>query len=822
MAPLVRIAPGRSGVSIWSAPLFGQGDGEHLRKILGRLFSVDEVTEVRIDRSKAYGRVSFAESVDPTSLWRKLSDALSRDEIDESKLSGLRGLSLRMPFSTPIHINRLHNVLSSWRTKRQTKNSISLTHPLLRNRRNIADRLEQEIASVYGVSRVSTNIFSAALTIQFDARILPIAQLLDQLEKALLQSSNSGDTVPSSKRLIAAATLLTVATAGEFATPVLRPVALLGVAAYNFRNVINAARELSYRRIGLPVLYSVGFGLMLWTGLPFNATLMAVLMQICPKLTFRTIRRGERQLFSAQRRRLISARVIDENGREILTDLNKVGRNSVVTVRKGDIVPADGQVIKGMAAVDEEPIFGVGSEGDKTAGDLVYANSTLLDGELTIRVERIGPNTAVAQLSAHLPRGGLPGLPSSLEAERVANRNAAPALFLAFMNLLLARRLRSTQAILRPDYASGPRLSAQLNNVIAVAEALKEGIFIRDPAALDALGAANTYVFDDSIDLMKADLKVGETITSGWLAEDLVLRYAAGAYHGRKGEIADALAAATRNLRLKPVHSKKRSRHVGFTRYLERNGDVIIVARSTYLKSAVLAVPEALREITGEPAADSLWVMKNGELVGRVALRRSETLQAARAIKELHEKNKQTCILLLASRPHAEAQDYAARLGISTVLPAVTSSDRVKALANLNGPIVWIGAPLPQELVHGGNIVSVAVPGVHKNDLQDAQIILFRGIGGIARLDQLARRHVARLRSDYLIVYGANLLGPLGGLAANFGGREAGLVSHAGTLVIFIRRWLEVQRLASKAGSFSTAVEKSLTFVREQPLLSAT
>jgi hypothetical protein len=52
-------------------------------------------------------------------------------------------------------------------------------------------------------------------------------------------------------------------------------------------------------------------------------------------------------------------------------------------------------------------------------------------------------------------------LPSTVQVERIANRNAAPAVALAAFSLATTRILRQSQAIIHPDYLTAPRLSAQ-------------------------------------------------------------------------------------------------------------------------------------------------------------------------------------------------------------------------------------------------------------------------------------------------------------------------------------------------------------------------
>src|SRR5271155_682737 len=59
LQPLVRIAPGTEGVSIWSSALFSDPQNSQLREFLMRVFSVKEVGAVEIRRADSFGRVLY-------------------------------------------------------------------------------------------------------------------------------------------------------------------------------------------------------------------------------------------------------------------------------------------------------------------------------------------------------------------------------------------------------------------------------------------------------------------------------------------------------------------------------------------------------------------------------------------------------------------------------------------------------------------------------------------------------------------------------------------------------------------------------------------
>src|SRR3954453_4243947 len=79
-----------------------------------------------------------------------------------------------------------------------------------------------------------------------------------------------------------------------------------------------------------------------------------------------------------------------------------------------------------------------------------------------------------------------------------------------------------------------------------------------------------------------------------------------------------------------------------------------------------------------------------------------------------------------------------------------------------------------------------------------------RGLEGFARTLELARAHEARLARDYRIVYALNLLTVSGALSSRLSGLSAGLLSNAGTALIYAQHalalidWLSLRRRSGR------------------------
>jgi manganese/zinc-transporting P-type ATPase C len=822
---VLRIAPGDDGVSIWSAELFGDRDKAQLRKFLSRVFSVEEVAAVEILRAEAFGRVHYESSGTGPEIWRKLARALQPhraarsnngrpvDEANDGKAPDAGNLFLDGPDASRIFVHRVGSALSTWRVRYRDSGEMRLTHPVLRNRRDVAYRLEEVLAAIAGVDGFATNTLTASVTIRFNPQILNAERLLRQLEKCWPQLLEGLAGPPSVKRLIAAGGLLGLAITGQYLVPRLRPLAVLGVTLYGSHNVAKGAKELARLRVGLPALYSVGLAFSIWTGMPFSSALMAVLMQLWPQLAHRTVTGSQRRLFAVHRQRATWARLIRDDGLETEVDIDAVRPGDLIAIRKGETAPVDGLVTAGLAAVDEEALSGVAGAIDKTPGDRVYAATVVRDGTLNVRVEKIGAESIAGYIGAHLPHGNVDNLPSAAEVERIANRNAKAALALAGVNLAGRRLLRPSQAIIRPDYVTGPRLSAQLAVLHDLGEGINRGIFFRDPTALDRLPATDIYVFDDASGLAQQPVEVADVISAGAVAAETVLGYATAAFPLSQNERARALAGRSVRQEVSIPEISHRQRRAGAICYRDREDRQVEVAISAHINNSNVDIPSSVTDAVAASGAANgsggyiefflrpLWIVRDGELLGAITFRRHGEPEGAEVIGALQARNKRSRFVYISSAAQAAAEALARQIGISTVFGGLDKEGKARALNRLGCRTMWIGNGASPEAIPSieASAVSISIAGASTAPSDAADIVFLQpGLQNLLPLRRIAHSHHARIGADYRVVYAANLAGVAGGFFAGFGSLEAGLISNFGTGYVYARRLKQIYDLVSQ------------------------
>lgn len=820
LAPVLRIAPGATGVSIWSDALFASATPAQLREFLSRVFSVGDVAAVEIHRDEAYGRIHYGVLGDPTSIWRKLSQAI-RQSVTEPKTQPCRGatasaqaLYLDGPSNLPIEITRIGASLSTWRVRHLTTRRVRLSHPILRRRRDVAYRLEEALTSVLGVQRCRTSTVSGCVAIRIDAAVISPERLIRQIEQFWPVLLGGLDGPPSNKRLLAATGLFGLAATGQFFVPALRPLGVLGVAIYGFPNVTTAFRQLLRGQVGLPALYSFGLGLMLLSGMPFNSTLFAVLMQSWPRLAHGTLSQSQRRLFAAHRQQSTWARLRLGHGADIEVDVASLRNGDIVSIRKGDVVPVDGLVVEGLAAIDEETLSGVAGAVDKAPGDPVHATAYVRDGHVLVRVASTGPDAVAHQIACVLPHAGSDALPSALEAERIANRNAKPALALAVASLFSRRLVRPSQAIIRPDYITAHRLGAQLAALHDLGNALHQGILFRRPGGLDLLAATDVYVIDQSDALLRRRIEIAEVFAAKDVLVSDVIRLAAAAFpalqnervrvvHDRCAEIGVAIPQIFRRRRVAGavLYDDERGHHVEI-------GSAALYTNAKNAQDLRNAVKSSAHEASFDPARwpedhllRPLIVRRDGEVIGAVAFHRAGDFEAAETFEHLRAINRQARFIHVSSRSQAEAEAVAANLGIETAVGGLDEMEKARITRELGPRTLWVGDGARAESgpAIGAAGVSISVAGFQTVGRDRADIVFLQpSLLSLLPLRRIAGEHRAWLDGDYRAIYAVNLFGVAGGIFGNFGGLQAGVISNVGTAYVYLQHRRRLRDLVAR------------------------
>ena len=123
-------------------------------------------------------------------------------------------------------------------------------------------------------------------------------------------------------------------------------------------------------------------------------------------------------------------------GEEQEMEIEKLKIGDVMLIRPGEKIPLDGYIIEGESAIDESMLTGESMLSEKKVGDYVFGSMLNQDGNLKVRVEKVGEGTVLAQIIRTVEEAQNSKAPIQKLADKTARVFVPAVLFLAILTFL--------------------------------------------------------------------------------------------------------------------------------------------------------------------------------------------------------------------------------------------------------------------------------------------------------------------------------------------------------------------------------------------------
>jgi Cu2+-exporting ATPase len=429
----------------------------------------------------------------------------------------------------------------------------------------------------------------------------------------------------------------------------------------------------------------------------------------------------------------------------------------VVLVRPGGRVPADGVVVDGEAELDESMVTGESRPVVKTVGDRVVAGTVSTDSTLRVQVEAVGEDTALSGIQRLVAEAQS----SRSRAQALADRAAALLFYVALVAGFVT--LAAWMALDDGDYAvvrtvsvlvvACPHalgLAIPLTISLSTAVAAKAGILVKDRLALERMRTIDTVLFDKTGTLTKGEHVVSDVDVVGDPTvpdEASLLRLAAAVEADSEHPLARAIVTAARTHGAVPTASGFRAL-TGRGVQADVEGAAVAVGGPSLLRELDVQPPVKLAEKTAawsDRGAAVLHVIRDGRIVGALALEDEIRPESAQAVDELHRLGVQVVMITGDARPVAES--VGARLGIDEVFAEVLPEDKDNAVTQLQGRgrrVAMVGDGVNDAPALARADVGVAIGAGTDVAIESAGVVLAssdpRAVIGVIRLSRASYR----------------------------------------------------------------------------------
>ncbi len=564
------------------------------------------------------------------------------------------------------------------------------------------------------------------------------------------QALNSGYVDDAEQQLIAqqkenliiAATGLRLATIGAVVAPIFYLPSVLCI-VYTVRSlfwdtyrIVVKERRFDYQIIMMVSVVAAIAGRFIWSA-AFGALFAVVNWYLVAKSEQRS-KHSIADLFGGQIRTVWL--LID--GAEVETAFAAVQPGDTVVVHAGQMIPVDGQITTGTAAIDQHMLTGESQPAEKGVGDGVLASTVVLSGRICVAVEKAGDATVAAQITEMLNQTSDFKQVLESRTDRWLNRIALPMMGLSALALPLAG-IEGAVAVLWHYPGFRMILFGPISMLSYLQVAAQRGILVKDGRALEVLNEINTVVFDKTGTLTLDQPTVGRIHCYNGVAELEILRYAAAAEAKQSHPIARAIlqTAQVHGLDLPLLEDAEYKAGYGLKTQIE--GRITHIGSVRFMSAEAIPIPSeiATQQVASHAQGHSLvLVALDHEVVGAIEVPPTIRPEAREIISALHNRELKTVII--SGDNNAPTRYLANELGIDRYFAEVLPEDKANLVQQLQGEgykVCFVGDGINDSIALKTADVAVSLRGATTIATDMAEIVFMDGtLGKLPELFTLA------------------------------------------------------------------------------------
>ncbi|MCR4954189.1 MAG: heavy metal translocating P-type ATPase [Treponema sp.] len=475
--------------------------------------------------------------------------------------------------------------------------------------------------------------------------------------------------------------------------------------------------------------------------------------------------------------------------------LSVVKKGDMVAVRTGNVIPVDGEVIRGEGLVNQASITGEPLAVEKRDGTSVFAGTVVQEGELFIEVRAVGSQTKVQNILTMIDNSQALKVSSQVRSEHLADSLVKYNFLLSLGVFLFTRNLTKVMATLMVDYSCAMKLASPIAVLSAMKEAAENGIIVKGGKFLEDASLADTVVFDKTGTLTAATPQLSRIITFGNHSENEVLATAACLEEHFAHPIATAVvhAAAERGLLHPEEHAK--------VEYIVAHGiattlggkKLVIGSRHFIFDDEKVGEPAELDVIQKEAIQNGeslLYLAEEKNLIGIFAINDPVRKNAPAIIKKLHQSGVRNCVMITGDDEGA-ARNAAKITKIDHYISRALPEDKFKYIEEqkkLGHKVIMIG-----DGINDAPALAAADTGIAMGDCADitgetADIILSAedGLEGLFKTRVLGTRLIEKIDTNNRGIVAVNTTFMLLGLFGIISPSVAAILHNASTIAFSV------------------------------------
>lgn len=465
-----------------------------------------------------------------------------------------------------------------------------------------------------------------------------------------------------------------------------------------------------------------------------------------------------------------TARVI-QNGIEKEILLDQLEKDTIVVIRPGEKIPADGVLISGSSSIDESMITGESLPVEKQTGSKVIGGTINKNGSFNFRVTEVGDNTILAQIIRLVEQAQSLKPPIQKLVDKVAAVFVPAVIVVAILTfvgwLLFGNQnnfitaLINFVAVLIVACPCALGLATPTAIIVGTGLGASNGILIRDGESLESAEKISTIVFDKTGTLTEGKPAVSKVISFDFPENDL-LEIAGSLELKSEHPLAAAIVeyAKIKNITLVEPESFLSVTGFGLTGVVNSKS-VIIGNRKLMDEYAVKYKDELIsRIVTAANGQTIIYVSVEGNLVGLLLIEdqlKNTSIEAIDILKQMKIKT-----VMLTGDNKLTAQEIAEKTGLSDFHAEVLPNEKaeiVKQLQSQSEFVAMVGDGINDAPALAQANVGIAIGTGTDVAIETAQITLVKGdLRSVAKAINLSKKTLATIKQNLFWAFIYNVI----------------------------------------------------------------
>lgn len=461
------------------------------------------------------------------------------------------------------------------------------------------------------------------------------------------------------------------------------------------------------------------------------------------------------------------------NGEEMTVPIEQVLAGDIMHVKPGEKIPADGEIVEGRSALDESMITGESIPVDKTVGDQVIGATVNKNGFLKIRAEKVGKDTALAQIIKVVEEAQGSKAPIQRLADRISGVFVPIVVAIAIITFVawylavnpgdFGAALEKLIAVLVIACPCALGLATPTSIMAGSGRAAEYGILFKGGEHLETAHRLDTVILDKTGTVTNGKPQLTDVRPESWLNETEFLTLAGSAEKNSEHPLAEAIVEGIRQRGIDPADPSRFEAIPGYGIEAAVDEKQVLIGTRRLLEQHGIDISHVLgnMEKLEKQGKTAMLAAIDGRFAGLIAVADTIKDTSKAAVERLKDMGLDVVMITGDNRRTAEA--IAAEAGIERVVAEVLPEGKAEEIRKLQAQgkkVAMVGDGINDAPALAAADTGMAIGTGADVAMEAADITLIRGdLNSIADAISMSKLTIKNIKQNLFWAFAYNSVG---------------------------------------------------------------